>query len=359
MARLRPPGVLPDGVEPAEAEARIKSLAFATFTAMRRKPVDQSVLCQDIAVYRSGLGQLELVRLDVKPTSGRGKAVEAPTRRRGSSNLTEMLREKSGLAVDSDFDVDQVVKARWALPLGGGDAQVILQHTKNNQQPDPRPSHAEIRTHSASAQVLPSSIYLCHQAEFFAAVPTDEYQPLSVLDKVARTKRLVYRAEVEMSPPRASPRSLDEPLSTALHSVLDSKPSPQLPRLPNGSPSRSPWGSVPIRLAANLGEGVDRVRREYVRAQMRKRRASDRTNGTPLSFEDDTVFASAEDDDISPPSSGPLPPTVSDMDEDWGERWEDEYRRAVEDDGGPDDLVLGMLDEEERWSKETKEKNHK
>lgn len=40
-------------------------------------------------------------------------------------------------------------------------------------------------------------------------------------------------------------------------------------------------------------------------------------------------------------------------DEDWGVRWEDEYERAVLDDGGPDDLVLGLMDEQEeerkRW----------
>lgn len=34
-------------------------------------------------------------------------------------------------------------------------------------------------------------------------------------------------------------------------------------------------------------------------------------------------------------------------DTEWAEGWEDEYRRAVEVEGEPDDLVLGLMDEEE------------
>lgn len=130
--------------------------------------------------------------------------------------------------------------------------------------------------------------------------------------------------------------------------------------------------------------------------------------GNALSFEEDTVFASAMEGEIdgessvvpldigaeregggqgggrssstsrsisnsastSSPSSG-LPTTNTDdtdLDElglgdgdgdglngnaedeeaEWGDRdrWEEEYRLAVEDDGGPDDLVLGLMDEE-------------
>lgn len=308
-------------------------------------------------MYRSGLGQLDLVRLNVKASAS---TLAPPETGRRGSNLTEMLREKSGMISETGLDVETLLKARWALPMGRGPAdspQTVKRRAKPSAENGRRPStisskalaNAEIRTHSTSPRILPSSIYLCHQAEFYAAVPTDEYQPLSVLDKVARTKRLVYRQEVQMTPP-ADPQSFDEPLSSALHSVLDSKPAPQLPRLPNGSPAKSPWGSIPVRhIAQNLGEGVDRVRREYARAQRRRQAAI--SNGTPLSFEEDTVFASADDDDVSPPSSGPLPPTI---DDDWSEKWEDEYHRAVEDDGGPDDLVLGLLDEEEEERREKK-----
>lgn len=232
--------------------------------------------------------------------------------------------------------------------------------------------HAEIRTLASNPRILPTSIYLCRQVDFFAAVPTDEYSPLSVLDKVARTRRLVFRPEVEVHHPAANARSFDEPLTSALHSVMETRLAPQLPQLPNGLPSKaSLWSSIPIRhVAANLGEGVDRVRREYVRAQhSRQRRRASNAAQNSLSFEEDAVLAarpSSEEDLDSTPSS--MLPTNTDSsqtntdssqggDDEWGEPWEDEYRRAVEDDG-PDDLVLGLMDEEEeerrKW--ETRQK---
>lgn len=214
---------------------------------------------------------------------------------------------------------------------------------------------------------MPASVYLSRQIEFFAAVPTDEYSPLSVLDKDARTRRLVFRPEVEIHPPNADARSFDEPLNSALHSVMESRLAPQFPQLPNGSPSKSSpfWSSIPIRhVAANLGEGVDRVRREYVRAQhQRQRRRESNAAQNSVSFEDDTVLAprpsSEESEDVESSPSSLLPTSSQGGDEDeWGDAWEDEYRRAVEDDG-PDDLVLGLLDEEEeerrKWERRQKE----
>lgn len=115
---------------------------------------------------------------------------------------------------------------------------------------------------------------------------------------------------------------------------------------------------MPIRqVAAGLGEGVDRVRREYVRAQYsRSFRRESEAAANQLSFEEDAVFASETGDEGSSPSSGVLPESsVAEEDREepdgWGEGWEEEYRRAVEDDGGPDDLVLGLLDEEEERRK--------
>lgn len=79
-----------------------------------------------------------------------------------------------------------------------------------------------------------------------------------------------------------------------------------------------------------------------------------------LSFEDDAVFANEDGQggsESSPMSSG-IPTTdigeqEQEGDEEWGVRWEDEYRKAVEEDGGPDDLVLGLMDEQQeerrRW----------
>jgi hypothetical protein len=56
---------------------------------------------------------------------------------------------------------------------------------------------AEILTHSSQPRVLPSSIYLSKQVDFFAAKAIDEFTPLSIMDLEARTQRLVFRHEVE------------------------------------------------------------------------------------------------------------------------------------------------------------------
>jgi hypothetical protein len=148
-------------------------------------------------------------------------------------------------------------------------------------------------------------------------------------------------------------KSFDEPLLSALHTVIESPTAGQIPGLPNGYPARNRWrSSVPIRhVAAGLGDGVHRVRREYVRAQhSRSFRRASAAAANKLSFEEDAVFASG--DEGSSPSSGVLPgSSVAEDDREepdgWGEGWDEEYRRAVEDDGGPDDLVLGLLEEEE------------
>lgn len=196
---------------------------------------------------------------------------------------------------------------------------------------------------------------------FFAAQPIDEYSPLSILDQEARTKRLNFRPEVKARPTSPEVKSFDEPLLSALHTIIDSPPMSQvIPGLPNGHPSRSNWRtSIPIRqVAAGLGEGVDRMRREYVRAQhKRERRRASEAAANALSFEEEAVFPSSMDDVASSPSSGVQPRTFPDevllrQDEDhddaaWEENWEDEYARAVEDDGGPEELVLGVMDEVE------------
>lgn len=188
--------------------------------------------------------------------------------------------------------------------------------------------------------------------DFFAAKAIDEYSPLSILDIDARICRLCFRHEVEARPGSPDVKSFDEPLLSALHTVIESPPTGQIPGLPNGYPSRNKWrSSNPIsHVASGLGEGMDRVRREYARAQHSRihRRASEAA-ANQLSFEEDAVFASGDD---SSPSSGVLPESsVAEEDTEeadgWGEGWEEEYRRAVEDDGGPDDLVMGLLDEEE------------
>jgi hypothetical protein len=212
-------------------------------------------------------------------------------------------------------------------------------------------AHAEIQSFSSNPALLPLSIYLSHQIDFYDAKPIDEYSRLSILDPEARTRRLQFRPEVEIRPP-SSQSNLDEPLITAIHSVIESSPSSELPYLPNEPRSQGyygygSWKSIPIQ---QVKEGMGHLRNQY--AHRRRKRPT----GTGLSFEDDAVFADdgEEGSESSPMSSG-LPTTEpeGDGDDEWGVRWEDEYRQAVEDDGGPDDLVLGLMDEQQeerrRW----------
>jgi hypothetical protein len=381
FARLRPPrlGSTDDLAGKADEAAKISSFATAVFVAARFSPLDRKLFCQDVAIYRPGMGQMELARLTSHaraPTtpSTTTKPIDTPAQRRGS-NLTTMMREKAGLVPETDLAVEHALKARWALPLGQDASASPVLAVSRSSKVSPKMTkvikslyHAEIRTHMYNPRILPTSIYLSRQVEFFAAVPTDAYSPLSILDKMARTRRLVFRPEVEVHPATTEAQSFDAPLNTALHSVMASRLAPQFPQLPNGSPSKgSPfWSSIPIRsVAANLGEGVDRVRREYIRAQHHRqvRRASNAAAPTSVSFEDDTVLAprplSDESEDVVSTPSSVLHSAEGNEDGDgWGEAWEDEYRRAVEDDG-PDDLVLGLMDEEEedrrKWEKRQKE----
>lgn len=189
------------------------------------------------------------------------------------------------------------------------------------------------------------------------------------MDREARIKRLHFRPAVEIhsvtdtTDVGAGPKSFDEPLTSALHSIIDSSPSFPLPGLPNGrGTGHPPWkASIPIR---QVKEGALHLRREYTNRRSSRRRSNTHSiTANALSFEEDTVFPSASLEDgessTSPLSSG-IPNTDAgvddhdhDQDQDWNVKWEDEYERAVLDDGGPDDLVLGLMDEQQeerkRW----------
>ncbi|ORY31249.1 hypothetical protein BCR39DRAFT_527125 [Naematelia encephala] len=363
FARLRPPRLAEDEVHP-----RPYAPSVFTFTEYRANPLAKGTFFQDVAVYRPRGNELELSRLSVRQVT-RSSAATRDTQRRGSA-LSDMMRAKAGFIDQTDLGLEHNVKARWILPDGGEEA--LASSVKAKRIPPHLTSRslarAEIQTHSNSLHVLPRSIYLSHQIDFFAARPIDEFSPLSIMDIEARTERQVFRHEVEARAASPEITSFDGPLSSALHSVIESRPSPQLPGLPNGHPGRKWRSAIPIRhVAAGLGEGVDRVRREYARAQhSRSRRRLSEVQANQLSFEEDAVFASGvEDDGASSPSSGILPATntessVAGEDEadtgEWAERWEEEYQKAVDDDGGPDDLVLGLLDEEEEERRQWQER---
>ncbi|WVR08661.1 hypothetical protein IAU60_005719 [Kwoniella sp. DSM 27419] len=338
------------------------------FSPIRRHGLDTSVYYQDISIFRGSSAGLETARITLRPQaqpddqelpSNTGPASSA-LHRRGSA-LTEMMRDKA-FGRQGGLGVGTQVLAAWSLPPGT-DEDVLTSRPVgekpqkvNRRDPSRSLARAEIRTHSDSTRLLPSSIYLSRQVDFFVARPIDDFSPLSMLDVEARQGRLVFRQEVEARPSLAEVKSFDEPILSAMHAVIEKRPQPQIPGLPNGQPGTRRWpSSIPIRnVTAGLNEGVGRVRREYARAQRvrsKRRGAAGVEQGlSSLSFEEDSVLASLSSDEAeSSPSSAALPTTNTDPSEDdeWSAEWEEEYRKAVEDDGPPDELVLGLMDEEE------------
>lgn len=144
FARLRPPRFesTDDFTATIEEANKISPFAIATFVTARQHPLLKGSLCQDIAVYRAGLAQMELARLTIhaRVPDATAKAQDGTPQRRGS-NLTEMMREKAGLRPEGDLAVEQGLKARWAMPLGQGKAEqpVMLPAAsmKDLQRPKP------------------------------------------------------------------------------------------------------------------------------------------------------------------------------------------------------------------------------
>ncbi|WVQ70822.1 hypothetical protein IAR50_000344 [Cryptococcus sp. DSM 104548] len=398
IARLRPSRPMGDASNPDRLPEKL-SPGQPVFTFLPHGPTltTRDSYVNNVAIYRPRLGVLEYARLYTRKRSQGTNSVEAEHHsQRASSALTDMMRNRS--SGHYDLVVEKDIRGRWSLP-GATSESVLLNTASARPSASMRRSRAsrmgslsaaEIRTHHPSPRILPNSIYLSRQAEFYSARPIDDYSPLSILDLEARTRKLHFRHEVEArSPSNESVEkmsvSFKEPLLSALHEIIESPPDRQIPGLPNGyAGAGGTWGAVPMRtVKAGLNEGVGRMRREYARAQYaRERRKADqaertREDSTGLSFEDDAVFAAYEKDSeedgtapeskpsrspsaspsasisasvSTPPSSSGPPPLkaeLSDGESGWGDKWEEEYKRAVEEDGGPDDLVLGLMDEEE------------
>ncbi|WVQ95564.1 hypothetical protein IAU59_002661 [Kwoniella sp. CBS 9459] len=389
IARLRPRRSAGDSTTDLPSSSNnVNGEATFVFGRHQKHPLHKTMYCQDIVIHRPSSSALELARISVEPSPHSDRSVrpadkgESRSLQRRGSALTEMMRNKA-FGESGDLTSVSGTKAAWTLPPGSDDT-ILWSASERicNAKPVVKAiartrslARAEIQTHSSSPQLLPSSVYLSRQVDFFASRAIDDYSPLSVMDIEARTRRLIYRSEVEARPFSPGIASFDEPLLNAMHTVIEERPKSQIPGLPNGQPNRRWPASIPIRtVTAGLGEGVDRVRREYARAQnirtkrrqSRRRHDSDKASNS-LSFEDDAVFPSmslashtdgdldvdADDlDSASSPSSGLLPASLgntepSEEDDEWSAEWEEEYRKAVEDDGPPDELVLGLMDEEE------------
>ncbi|ODN83118.1 hypothetical protein L202_01324 [Cryptococcus amylolentus CBS 6039] len=406
IARLRPGrpmGDVANGDRSTGAARPSPGQPVFTFLPHGPSPSSKVSYTDNLAIYRPRMGVLEYARLHTRKQSqgtnniGAEAGHRSSRSQRGSSALTDMMRNRS--SGHCDLLVEKDIRGRWSLP-GATPEPVVLNLASVRPSASLRRSRAsrmgslaaaEIRTHSPSSRILPHSIYLSRQAEFYSARPIDDYSPLSILDLEARTHKLHFRHEVEARSPSDDSMekmsvSFKEPLLSALHEIIESPPDRQIPGLPNGyGGAGGAWSAVPIRtVKAGLNEGVGRMRREYARAQyVRERRKADqaerlRAESTGLSFEDDAVFAAYDKDGekadgaapelqlsrslstsasasnsgsaSTPPSSSALPPPkadLSDGESGWGDKWEEEYKRAVEEDGGPDDLVLGLMDEEE------------
>lgn len=192
-------------------------------------------------------------------------------------------------------------------------------------------AEAEIETFSRSPRVLPRSIYQSPQFDFFA-LPPDHLHHTTSGDFALPLRRLEMRSEVQIrhggadplstrpssssSSSQSQPASFDQPIKSAMHTILDSEaalvagaPKPLPPMFPNGvAGKQGTWrDALPI---PSVNEGLGRVRKELGRVRVSAivsgRRASSsggfasasagagggETYSSSISFEDDdAVFA--------------------------------------------------------------------
>ena len=246
-------------------------------------------------------------------------------------------------------------------------------------------SHAEIETSTPSLRIISGPLYLSHQFSFstFQTTAIPAKVPLAVAE--TPTRRLVVRSEVVVSRSPAlepvpslssSTDSFYEPLSSAMGSPLGLHPrelsaKPVIPSYPNGdglATSPRSWKSSAVGLpilvgARSLGDGLVRVRQEvnritspsgsYSSRQLRGRSSTGQpsSGGGGLSFEDGAVY---DPSDFRQPSAGSDSFGPSSSSTDPGEPWEDDedeaeegYRALVAEEASFDDLVLGVMDEDD------------
>lgn len=207
-------------------------------------------------------------------------------------------------------------------------------------------AQAEIETFSRSPQVLPRSIYLSQQFDFFALPTAHSLPSTSLVHLLPTLRQLAVRSSVQvrpgppsplplpLSPSSASlspppsplePHSLDQPIKSAMQTILDSYPDPSsspsssAAGFPNGVPGKTGstrWrDAIPLHaahvnagLAIGIGSvrsglgGLGRVGRQVAQAGAGAAAARMRAGGagatgaedvscSSVSFEDDAVFA--------------------------------------------------------------------
>ncbi|KAH8919128.1 hypothetical protein BT69DRAFT_1300428 [Atractiella rhizophila] len=171
-------------------------------------------------------------------------------------------------------------------------------------------AQAELQTFSRSNHILPRTVYLSYQFDFYRLPDRFTLQmPLSIPtgneeDELVKAE---VRKEVRLSSSGSTPE-FGEPIRSAMHTVLDadqmkmsSSPSSLTPTFPNGYPGKSgSWkDSLQIVSPGSMNDGLKTVRREIGRFRKGYRQTSAGWVPTSVSFdEDEAVFAESLEDEV-------------------------------------------------------------
>ncbi|KZO89487.1 hypothetical protein CALVIDRAFT_469647, partial [Calocera viscosa TUFC12733] len=155
-------------------------------------------------------------------------------------------------------------------------------------------ANAEIETCSQSTHILPRSIYQAHQFEFFA-LPADYKTRARNYELHMAADKVEVRPQIEIRPVQRRPSmssisglddtaigsSFDEPIASAMHTVLDAQTTtPIIPAYRNAVSPRSahlwldpgPVRTVAGSLQDGLHEGLGILKKEISRVRPHKRR---------------------------------------------------------------------------------------
>ncbi|KAG8907150.1 hypothetical protein FRB99_005258 [Tulasnella sp. 403] len=274
---------------------------------------------QDILTFASPTGLLSLRRCVVYPAMSDPhndpKNVAANARRgTGASGVSLMMGlVGSSTAQDAGMRASENLVASWDLKRDKSWDEVkdVIKTPADDGKGGRRSlgradtlSQAELSTSSTSPHILPPSVYLSHQFNFFALC--EDWHALlrqSHLDLPIR--KIDVRKEVEISPlahPVGIPGSVgsktiqrseehevfvqdmdithdistsfEKPIASAMHSNLDAQPIPGvIPSFPNAyKPSSWRDSIVPVRsvaagVADGVNEGIGRIKREITKAR--------------------------------------------------------------------------------------------
>ncbi|GAA5971307.1 hypothetical protein JCM3765_003558 [Sporobolomyces pararoseus] len=341
---------------------RPPSSSFSSPAGPARSSSGQIAPLQDLLVFRPTSRSAQLYRLSaVESTpSQTSSAVAAASRgdvgklaTTAVSGLTQLMKSRGGFGglgqtsggagigsreQQKEWIASCNAKAEWQLSRDDGQEDIMEEILSQVEKMTSKrivgsrwSAFAEIETFSRSPRVLPRSIYESQQFNFFAL-------PVNYIDSVSRgiyhfpqARKLEMRSQVviraiSQDTPSSSltsgvpfePASFDQPIRTAMQTVLDQEAilAPGSPKLPAPSfpvgiaAKQGSWrDSIPIRSVGPAAfEGIDRVRQGLGRVRLpkaagelvdaaRRRRSLIGSSGqaaysSSISFDDDeAVFA--------------------------------------------------------------------